>query len=153
MVHLCTSEDADSHRSLPAKSACGSVREFLRDLDCLSERVDLTADRVLCREGDKPERLFLLKRGDAVFTVCTDDQVLPCFAVHADSLIGLSAVIAHTPYALTATVSPGAEVHRIDAKVFLDLVERRADHFLCVLRILAEETLRAHQALAEMLAS
>jgi len=154
MVHVCTSSNnADPDCSQPAGSVCGSIHEFLRKLEHLSEPVPLAPDRVLCREGDEPKRLFLLKSGEAVFTVHSDGQIVPCFKVGAGSLIGLSAIFAHTPCALTATVSPGAEAMEIDAKRFISWVEERPDYYLCVLRILAEETLTAHRALAEMLAS
>lgn len=131
----------------------GAAEDFLRNLKHLSKPLDLGPDRVLCREGDQPKRFYLLKSGEAVFTVQSDGQVVPCFAVGAGSMIGLSAILAHTPFALTATVSPGAEVRQIDAQEFLTLIEGHTDRYMCVLRILAEETHRAHQALAELLAS
>lgn len=125
----------------------------MRNLEHLSKPLDVGPDRVLCREGDQPKRFYLLRSGEAVFTVQSEGGVVPCFAVGTGSMIGLSAILAHTPFALTATVSPGAEVRQIDAQEFLALIEGRPDRYMCVLRILAEETHRAHQALAELLAS
>jgi len=153
-VHLSISPTENSHPSNHADFLMpGAVDDFMRNLEHLSKPLDLSPDRVLCREGDKPKRFYLLKSGEAVFTVQSDGQVVPCFAVGAGSMIGLSAILGHTPFALTATVSPGAEVRQFDAGEFLTLIEGRTDRYMCVLRILAEETHRAHQALAELLAS
>lgn len=130
-----------------------AAEDLWRDIETLSEPLMLEPDRVLCREGDEPRSLYLLKSGKAIFTIQSGGQIVPCFAVGAGSLIGLSSIIARTPFALTATASPGSEVRQIDALEFLALIDGKTDRYMGVLRILAEETLRAHQALAELLAS
>jgi len=127
------------------------LREFRREIESLSTPATLPADRVLFREGDEPARLYLLKQGEVVFTIQCADKVVPCFSVKSGSLIGLSAIIAGTPFALTATASPAAEIRQIDAHEFLARMDGHTDQYMCILRILAEETLQAHQALAEML--
>lgn len=153
-MHLSISQPESSHLSNPVDFLrTGAAEDFMRNLEHLSKPLNLGPERVLCREGDQPRRFYLLKSGQAVFTVHSDGEVVPCFAVGAGSMIGLSAILAHTPFALTATVSPEAEVRQIDAQEFLTLIENRPDRYMCVLRILAEETHRAHQALAELLAS
>ena len=154
MVHL-SAERAEKSRAFDSSSFPGpdACREFLRHIEYLSEPLALAPDHVLCCEGDAPRSLFLLTKGDALFTIQSRDGTIPCFAVRAGSLIGLSAIIARTPLALTATVSPEAVVRQMDAQEFLARIEGRADQYMCVLRILAEETIRAHQALADFLPS
>ena len=95
--------------------------------------------------------MYLLQSGEISFTILAGRRTMPCFTVNGGSFVGLSAVIAGAPFALTATASPGAEIVRMKASEFLELIESRAEWYMCALRALASETLHAHQALADML--
>lgn len=126
---------------------------LLREIEERSSPLVLAPGHVLFREGDQPKYLHLLKKGEVIFTILSFEQIIPCFSVGVGSLLGLSAVIAGTPFALSATASPDAEVLRIAATDVLELIDGSATRYMCVLRLLAEETHRAHQALADLLSS
>jgi CRP-like cAMP-binding protein len=126
---------------------------FRQEIESRSRQVALAPGHVLFREGDEPKYIYLLKKGDVIFTIVSLDQAVPCFAVGAGTLLGLSAVVTNHPYALSATASPDAEVLKIPADEFLRLIEGRTAFNLCILRLLAEETHKAHQALADLLAA
>jgi len=127
--------------------------DLIREIEKRSSPLVLTPGHILFREGDESKHLYLLKRGEVIFTILSFDQTVPCFSVGAGSLLGLSAVVTSTPFALSATASPDAEVSQISADDFLEWIEESATRYMCVLRLLAEETLTAHQALADLLLS
>ena len=130
-----------------------AAAELEREIERRATPVVLPPNCVVFREGNPPRYIYLLRNGAVSFTICAGPQTLPCFKVGSGSLVGLSAVIADAPYALTATASVGAELLRMDSAEFLQLIESRAEWYMSALRKLAEETLQAHRALAEMLAS
>jgi len=150
-MHSSTSSIEPQVASRRHRPSSAISKEFMREIDGLSIPAVLPADRVLFREGDAPEHLYLLKEGEVVFTIQCAGKIVPCFSVKSGALLGLSAVIAGTPFALTATASPGAKVRQIEAHEFLARMDGHTDRYMCILRFLAEETLQAHQALAEML--
>lgn len=127
------------------------------ELKCAIEKrakpVALPPNCIVFREGDPSRHAYLLMQGEVRFTIRAGRLIVPCFTVGGNSFVGLSAVIAGAPFALTATASPGAMLLQIDAAEFLELIESRAEWYMCALRALAAETLQAHHALADMLAS
>ena len=127
--------------------------DLLREVEERSRPVVLAPGHILFREGEVPKYLYLLKKGEVIFTIVSFGQTIPCFSVGEGTLLGLSAVVTSSPFALSATASPDAEVLRIDAAYFLELIEGCVARYMSALRFLAEETLRAHQALAELLSS
>ena len=134
-----------------AASKSAAAEEMTRAIESLSIPRVLPADRVLFRDGDRPEHLYLLEKGQVIFTINSFGQQVPCFIVEAGSLIGLSATFADAPFVLTSTASPDAEVREIASGAFIKLIEGHAEWYLCIIRLLAEETHRAQQALAERL--
>lgn len=130
-----------------------AFHELARAIESEARAVALPPNCILFREGDPPRNLYLLKKGEVAFTLCARNRTVSCFTVSGVSLIGLSGIIAHMPFALTATASPGAEILRMEADAFLSLIECRAEWYMCVLCALADETLLAQRALAEMLSS
>jgi len=152
MKVLSTSRDKAVNPSRsPAFCESPAFRELARAIESQARPVSLPPNCVLFREGDPPKNLYLLKSGEVAFTLRACDRTVPCFTVSGVSLIGLSGIIAHIPFALTATASPGAEILRMESDAFVRLVESQTEWYMCVLRALADETVRAHYALAEML--
>jgi len=137
----------------PVRSRSEAEVELLREVERRSSLHVLSPGHVVFREGDEPKHLYLLKMGDVIFTIVSSHQTIPCFAVGAGSLLGLSAVVSGKPFALSATASPDAEVMRIAEADFHELIEGSAARYMAVLQLLAEETHRAHQALVDLLAS
>ena len=127
--------------------------ELKREIERKAEPVALPPNCIVFREGDPSRQVYLLQKGEISFTIRAGGHVVACFAVGSGSLVGLSAVIAGAPFALTATASPGAELLKMEASEFIGLIESRAEWYMCALRALAAETLQAHHALANMLAS
>lgn len=154
MMVLSSSQDK---ATIPSRSQSfcelPAFRELARAIESQARPVALPPNCVLFREGDAPRHLCLLKNGEVAFTLRACDRTVPCFTLSGASLIGLSGIIANIPFALTATASPGAQILRMDSDAFLSLVESRAEWYMCVLRALADETVRAHHALAEMISA
>ena len=109
------------------------------------------ADRILFREGDAPDQIYFLRKGEATLKLTVDNQAIACFRVRACSLIGLSAVIGNRPYSTTASVGPDAVVEVVEPSEFFDLIDSHPELYFRVLRILAAENEAALQALANVL--
>src|ERR1700744_6202298 len=124
--------------------------EFEREFEERSSLYVPNADRMLCSEGDAPESVYLLRRGESLLTVA--DRSLPFLRVGPQSLIGLSAVFFNRPHGVTATGSEDAEGRGVRREVFLELVESRPQLYLSALRVLAAEIDAAFRALAEAVA-
>jgi CRP-like cAMP-binding protein len=146
-------EDTPNAARLFAAAQSAATEELKREIIHRARRVTLPESGILLREGDQPDSLYLLIKGEVIFSIHSADRIIPCFMVESSSLIGLSAIIARAPLALTATASPGAEILQMDASRFLELIESRTEWYMSALCALAQETVKAHQALAEMLAS
>lgn len=143
-------ESADAAQNSSAAQPI-AASELMREILSQSRRVNLPPNCIVFREGDQPDHVYFLKQGRVIFSIYSAGRMIPCFIAESGGLIGLSAVVAKAPMALTATASPGAEIVEMDTGRFLQLIESRTEWYMCALRALAEETVQAHQALAEML--
>ena len=125
--------------------------DFAGEFERLWKPVVLPYDRVLFRERDHPKCLFLVKQGEVVFSIHAAGKHLQCFTVGNGSLVGLSAAIMNSPFALTATASTDAQIGQMTRSSFISLIEEDAALYLSVVQLLAREALLVHQALAEKL--
>jgi len=110
----------------------------------------LPADRVLFREGDAPNGIFLLRSGAATLTLQSGGQMVMCARAEAGSLLGLPSTVSELPYTMTAKASSGAEVRRLGVRDFDELMKTHPRLTMDVVRILAGEVRAVRQALADL---
>jgi CRP-like cAMP-binding protein len=120
-------------------SECVLDCELVDAIEALSKLRQVSAQRVLFRQGQPPSRLFLLKAGEVVLTSRLADKCVLGFRAAPGSLIGLPAVAANQPYSMTATVTKNSDVHAITVSTFREIVGSNPRLSFRVLEILAGE--------------
>jgi CRP-like cAMP-binding protein len=90
-----------------SKSSQAAVRPVL--YDCIlsgdlalevtkrSKPVVLQADRVLFREGDEPNGVYFLRKGNVTLTMHSADRVVMCAHAEVGSLLGLPSTFGDKP--------------------------------------------------------
>ena len=128
-------------------SAFVAEKELFDALAKRSQIVDCAEDRVLFRQGEPPQALYLLRNGYALMTMesPTGDVVL-CSTAGAGSLLGLPGLIGNEPYSLSAKALKGAEVGFLTKEEFSQLMLTEPALSLKVLRVLAAEVRTARLA-------
>ena len=123
--------------------------ELLQALEKHASPVVCDEQRVLFRQGDAPEMLYILQQGSATLTMDSAEGV-PLFAVPASpgSLLGLPGLIGDQPYTLSAIAQPGARVSSIPRAEFMALMRTEPAISLQVLKVLAAEVRSARRAIA-----
>jgi CRP-like cAMP-binding protein len=108
-------------------------------------------DRVLFRQGDAPDGLYILKKGEATLTMNSGSEE-PIFTVQAaaGSLLGLPGLIGNQPYSLTAVARGGAQVGFIARNDFNSLMQSELPLLVKVLQVLAAEVRSARLAITQM---
>lgn len=122
-----------------ASSAFVADPELIQELEKLAKPVPLGPDRVLFRQGNAPDGVYLLRKGTAALTSRSNDEAILSVQVGAGSLLGLPAVIANKPYTLTAEALEGAELGLVRCEDFVELMRREPSLSFLVLRVLAAE--------------
>ena len=124
--------------------------ELLNGLEPESAPIVCNDFRVLFKQGDNPDGLYILKSGNATLTM-NSPQGKQLFSLQPDpgSVLGLPGLIGNEPYTLTAVAHPGAELGYISRKQFLALMS--SDQLLSfkVLQVLAAEVRSARNALRD----
>ncbi len=128
-------------------SAFVAEQELFDALAKRSKPVDCAEDRLLFRQGEPPQGLYLLRNGYALMTMesLTGDVVL-CSTAGAGSLLGLPGLIGNEPYSLSAKALKGAEVGFLTKEEFSQLMLTEPALSLKVLRVLAAEVRTARKA-------
>lgn len=106
-------------------------------------------DRVLFRQGDNPQGLYILKQGDLTLTMTSPGgQQLISIQAHAGSLLGLPGLVSDEPYTLTAIARDGARLSFVTRDEFTSLMQSRPLLSLKILEVLAAEVRSARRAMA-----
>ena len=134
-------------------SECIADCELAAAIEARSRLVQISNKRQLFRQGQSPERLFLLKSGEVVLTSRHDDGSVLGFRAIPGSLIGLPAVAGNQPYTMTATVTRYSELHAISIWTFREIVGTNPRLSLRVLEILAAEVRSARLLVTTALSS
>jgi CRP-like cAMP-binding protein len=124
--------------------------ELLCGLEQKSAPIECTDYRVLFRQGDNPDGLYILKSGCATLTMNSPlGKQLVSLQPDPGSVLGLPGLIGNEPYTLTAVAHPGAVLGYISRDEFLALMS--TDHLLSfkVLQVLAAEVRSARNALRD----
>ena len=129
---MATDEKLAKLRRVPLFARLGK-RELER-LGMLTDEVDLPAGRVLMRQGDPGEELFVLMRGAA--RVERDGRVLT--ERLADEFVGEIALVDGGPRTATVTLTEDSELLVVGRRQFQQLLDEFPDVRLQVLEALAQ---------------
>ena len=124
--------------------------ELLQALDSRSEPFLCGQKRVLFRQGDVPNGLYILKSGSAALSMTTtaSTEILALDA-GPGSLLGLPGLIGNEPYTLTAIAQAGSEVRFLARENFTALMRTDPMLALKILQVLAAEVRSARSAILE----
>jgi CRP-like cAMP-binding protein len=130
---------------------------FVADSDLLevlgkhAEPVACHQDRVLFRQGDEPNGLYLLLKGEATLSMTSESgEPLVNSRAVSSSILGLPGLIGNSPYSLTVSAVAGAHVLFISRDSFTSLMQTDPLLALKILRVLAAEVRTARHALSQM---
>lgn len=137
----------------PLLSECVADCELAAAIEARSTLLRIETRRILFRQGQEPNRLFLLSAGEIVLTTKQPNGSTLGFRAVPGSLIGLSAVAGNQPYSVTATVARNSELYAISISTFRELVGRNPRLSFRVLEILAAEVRSARLLIATALSS
>ena len=125
--------------------------ELIQALEERSTAVSCGGDRVLFRQGEVPDGLYILNRGELALTMTSPsgEQVMQMQA-SAGSLLGLPGLISGEPYTLTATARNGACLSFVSRDDFTSLMQTNPLMALKMLEVLAAEVRSAREALSSI---
>jgi CRP-like cAMP-binding protein len=130
---------------------------FVADSDLLdalgqrSEPIVCHLDRVLFRQGDEPDGLYLLLKGEAALSMTSESgEPLVSSRAISGSILGLPGLVGNSPYSLTVIAAAGAHVMFVSRDSFTLLMQTDPMLGLKILRVLAAEVRSARQALSQM---
>jgi CRP-like cAMP-binding protein len=128
-----------------------AVPDLIQALDEHAVPLTCAEERLLFRQGDSPEGLYILKHGAASLQMTAPDgHSLISMQAAPGSLLGLPGVIGNKPYTLTAIAAPGARLGYISRADFTTLMQTHPLLSLKILQVLAAEVSSARRALVEM---
>ncbi len=126
-------------------------QELIEALKKHATRVDCEEDRVLFKQGDAPEGLYIFCGGELTLTLTsTAGDVVMSVSVDAGSLLGLPGVIGNVPYSLSARAKKGSLVTFVKREDFHHLMLTDPSVSVGILRVLAAEVRTARMALVGM---
>ena len=111
--------------------------------------IDCSRDRVLFRQGDPSDGLFILLSGEAVLRLDSTlgDQVLTMPAMPG-SLLGLPGLVGNREYSMSCEAKQGADVRFMSRDDFSQLMLTEPGLAMMILRVLAAEVRTARSAMA-----
>lgn len=134
-------------------SECVADCELAAAIEARSKLLQIDCRRVLFRQGQLPDRLFLLQAGKVVLTSKLPDSSVLGFRAVPGSLIGLPAVAGNQPYSMTATATRDSGLHAISIPIFREIVGRNPRLSFRVLEVLAAEVRSARLLASAALSS
>ena len=134
-------------------SECVADCELAAAIEARSQLHCISNKRHLFRQGQSPDKLFLLHAGEVVLTSRQADGSVLGFRALAGSLIGLPAIAGNQPYAMTATVRRYSELYSIPVWTFREIVGKNPRLSFRVLEILAAEVRSARLQVSHALST
>lgn len=112
--------------------------------------VDCAQDRVLFRQGDPPNGLYILHSGEATLRLDapTGEPVIAMPAAPG-SLLGLPGLIGNGAYTMTAEAKTGATISFLSREEFQELMLTDRALGMMILRVLAAEVRTARMAMTQ----
>jgi len=123
--------------------------ELIHALEEKSTPIACGEERVIFKQGDHPEGLYILDQGELTLTMTSPggQQVME-FQAHPGSLLGLPGLIGEGPYTLSAIARDGARLSFVTRDQFTQLMQADPHLSFKILQVLAAELRSARQALS-----
>src|SRR3569833_616700 len=103
-------------------SECAADCELADAIEARSQLQRICNKRHLFRQGQLPDKVFLLHAGEVVVTSRRPDGSVLGFRALPGSLIGLPAIAGNQPYAMSATVRRYSGLYSISLWTFREIV-------------------------------
>jgi CRP-like cAMP-binding protein len=126
---------------------------LLQALERLSVSLRSDDDRILFTQGDDCNGLYILKSGEAVLEMRSDDgEVIFRFQTPGGSLLGLPSVLCNQPYSLTAIAFRGSQICFVNRTDAINLFSSKPELSLSALQVMAAETRSARLEMVSFMA-
>jgi CRP-like cAMP-binding protein len=130
-------------------SAFVAAPELIQALEKRSTVISCGGDRVLFKQGDTPEGVYILDQGETTLIMTSPNGVeLMSIQARPGSLLGLPGLIGDEPYTLTAIAREGARLNFVSRDEFTTLMQTKPLLSLKILEVLAAEVSSARRALS-----
>lgn len=123
--------------------------ELIEALEKIATTVPCGEDRILFKQGDCPQGLFILDQGEITLTMTSPGgQQIMEIQAQPGSLLGLPGLIGEGPYTLSAIARDGARLSFVPREQFACLMKAEPRLSFKILQVLAAELRSARQALS-----
>jgi CRP-like cAMP-binding protein len=130
----------------PAAFHAGS--ELIAALKQRAATVGCPADRILFLQGEVPNGIYILEKGEVVLSMSTPTgKTVTDARARSGSLLGLPGLVSNEPYTMTAVAQPGAELSFLDRQSFAHIMHTCPTLAIQILQVLAAEVRSARLAL------
>jgi len=124
---------------------------LLQVLQSRAIAIDCPENKTLFRQGDAPEGIYLVLKGDAVLLMTSDaTNVIVNFSAPAGSVLGIPAAVGNSEFSLTAIARKGSQIGFVKLALFRELLQQNPTLYPEVLEILASEVRAARSALTDL---
>jgi len=147
-------EDCSTCKHRQADWFCQLSPDLLKELNVHSHRGTFPDRALLFVEGQSPRGAFLLCSGQAkLFTTSRDGRVLILKMAQPGEILGLSAVIANTPYEISAETASACQVNFIARESLLRLVKQNGELGMQAAGTLSREFQSAYRDIHDLVMS
>ncbi|HUA99636.1 MAG TPA: cyclic nucleotide-binding domain-containing protein [Terracidiphilus sp.] len=123
--------------------------ELVQALWLQSTPVDCSDDRLLFRQGEAANGLYVVGGGEATLTMDSlDGDTILSIQTTAGSLLGLPGLVGGQPYSLTAVARAGAKIGYIGRDEFTAFMQGNPTQAFKILQVLAAEVSAARRAIS-----
>ncbi|MGA3344354.1 MAG: cyclic nucleotide-binding domain-containing protein [Terracidiphilus sp.] len=123
--------------------------DLIQELEKKSTEISCAEDRVLFKQGDSPQGLYILDQGEITLTMDSPNgQKVMQVQAYPGSLLGLPGLIGNGPYTLSAIARDGARVSFLPREQFTAAMQANPELSFKILQVLAAELRSARQALS-----
>ena len=124
--------------------------ELIHALEEKSTAIACGEERVIFKQGDHPEGLYILDQGELTLTMTSPGgQKVMEIQAHPGSLLGLPGLIGEGTYTLSAIACGGARLSFVTRDEFARLMQADPRLSFKILQVLAAELRSARQALSK----
>ena len=132
----------------PDDFLCSLSAETLRAFDKIKHTAVLPQGAVIFVEGQKPSGIFMLCEGQAkLFTTSRQGRTLILRIARQGEVLGFPAVVADTPYQLTAEAVQPCRLNFVSREDFLQFLKMHYDAFLHCAQQMSRNSERAYDVL------
>ena len=108
------------------------------------------SDRVLFRQGETPNGVYLVQQGTATLSMAAiNGEPILSFDTTAGALLGLPGLVSNQPYTLTALARAGSCIGFISNDNFSEFMKSSPSLAFKILQVLAAEVSAARRAISQ----